>query len=174
MNNFVFSQDPLLFQSYSQPPQTDASIKQQMDDAYIRYKNMQDQYKNFQRPEYEPKDKLKELNDLLVSLNPEISGKILENIEYVSLIASLQKLIQDELLANIKWKVNSNEKAIKNMERQIEIINDAKKECEAEERKNLSELNDYMKNYSNITFDEYKRIKNGENIENDRNKKAKK
>ena len=45
----------------------------------------------------------------------------------------------------------------------MEIIKSAKDAVDTEQRKNLNEINDYVKNYSNITFDEYRRIKNGEN-----------
>jgi hypothetical protein len=41
-----------------------------------------------------------------------------------------------------------------------EIINTAKKEKNDENNRNLMELNDYIKNYSDLTFDEYKRLKN--------------
>ena len=46
----------------------------------------------------------------------------------------------------------------------MEMIDEAKHAIDDEQRRNINELNDYVKNYSNITFDEYKRIKNGGNI----------
>ena len=36
----------------------------------------------------------------------------------------------------------------------------AKKEKNDENNKNLMELNDYIKNYSDLTFNEYKQLKN--------------
>lgn len=171
MNNFVFSQDPILYQSpFPRQMNTEMDLKQQMDDAYVKYRNAQEQYRSMERPEM-PKDGVKELNDLLVSLSPEVAEKLAQNEEYAKLNIQLQNLVQRELLESIKWKINGNAGATKNMERQIEIINETKKENEAEERRNMSELNDYMKNYSNMTFDEYKRIKNGENNEENKSKK---
>ena len=41
------------------------------------------------------------------------------------------------------------------------------------ERQSMSELSDYMKNYSHLTFDEYKRIKSGETLIEMENKKKK-
>ena len=35
------------------------------------------------------------------------------------------------------------------------------KPCKEEEKQNFNELNDYMKNYSHLTFDEYRKLKNG-------------
>ena len=31
-----------------------------------------------------------------------------------------------------------------------------------EQNQNMNELNDYLKNYSHLTFDEYRRLKNGQ------------
>jgi hypothetical protein len=41
-----------------------------------------------------------------------------------------------------------------------EMIIMVNKEKTDEDRKNMVELNDYIKNYSDLTFDEYKRLKN--------------
>ena len=35
----------------------------------------------------------------------------------------------------------------------------ANKEKNDEDKKNMAELNDYIKNYPDLTFDEYKRLK---------------
>ena len=45
------------------------------------------------------------------------------------------------------------------MNRLKEIISDACKAKDDEDKKNLSELNDYIKNYSDLTFNEYKKLK---------------
>jgi hypothetical protein len=41
-----------------------------------------------------------------------------------------------------------------------DMILSTKKEKNDENSRNLMELNDYIKNYSDLTFDEYKRLKN--------------
>ena len=41
-----------------------------------------------------------------------------------------------------------------------DIILSTKKEKSDENNRNLMELNDYIKNYSDLTFDEYKKLKN--------------
>jgi hypothetical protein len=46
------------------------------------------------------------------------------------------------------------------MERLKDIITSAKKEKNDEHNRNLMELNDYIKNYSDLTFNEYKQLKN--------------
>ena len=50
-----------------------------------------------------------------------------------------------------------------------DILKQAKKEKEIQERQNIAEINDYMKNYSSMSFDDYKKIKNKKN-RNDDNK----
>ena len=45
------------------------------------------------------------------------------------------------------------------MNRLKDIINNMYKSKSEEEKKNLSELNDYIKNYSDLTFNEYKKLK---------------
>ena len=57
-------------------------------------------------------------------------------------------------------EVNSNPEAVSKMERLKDIITLAKKEKTDENNRNLMELNDYIKNYSDLTFNEYKQLKN--------------
>lgn len=164
MNNFFLNQDPLLFKStFSSPYQTEPEsqqIRQQLNDALIQYQNLQQQA--VQPP---LKDYLGELDTSLKNLNESAVEYLNSDDEYKKLNAELQAMIQQEIMRSVKWKINGNQAAIKNIQRQNEIINLANKTIEAEERKNLSELNDYVKNYSNITFDEYKRIKNSNSDE---------
>jgi uncharacterized protein YgfB (UPF0149 family) len=64
------------------------------------------------------------------------------------------------MLNNVKWKINNNPEAVSKMDKLRSIIMSAKKEKNEENNKNLMELNDYIKNYSDITFNEYKQLKN--------------
>lgn len=163
MNNFFLNQDPLLFKNtYSSPyePENDSQIRQQLNDAFLQYRNLQQQ--STQPP---IKDFLGELDTSLKNLNESTINILNSDEEYQRLNSELQSLIQQEIMSSVKWKINNNSSAVKNIQRQNEIIQRVNKTVEAEERKNLSELNDYVKNYSNITFEEYKRIKNSNNDE---------
>lgn len=157
MNNFVFSQDPLLFQSYqSKIPTTE--------DFETRQKQLNDmmfQYKQMAQPRTE-RDYLGELDTLIRSLRKEVSDNLMSDVDYTRLNGELQSLIQEEIMSGIKWRINSNSNAVKNIEKQIELINREKNKTEEEERKNINEINDYMRNYSSITFDEYKKLKNSD------------
>ena len=101
-------------------------------------------------------------------------SELMSNPEYVKLSKELQEIIQNEILMSIKWRINMNPTAVKNIERQMDIIKETNNNLENEQRRNILELNDYVKNYSNITFDEYKRLKNGEQSQEKTNNKPKK
>lgn len=158
-NNFFLNQDPLLFQNSYTPKFEDTSVyKKQLNDAMLQYKTLQQQG---QVPEFGNIDYLGNLDNLMKTLNSNEEDALKENSEYQSLNTELSNMIQKELIANIKWHINSNPNASKNIERQMEIIKNVKNAIDIEQRKNLNEINDYVKNYSNITFDEYRKIKNG-------------
>lgn len=153
-NNFFLNNDPLLFHSNNR----------QFDDN--PYNEIINQYKMMQQqPQvvHNQYDYLGELDRLIKTSNPNAIALLNDNDEYNKLSNDLSSLIQNEIMSSIKWKINDNQEAIKNIRRQTEIINEASKKLEDEQRQNLSELNDYVKNYSNITFEEYKKIKNEAN-----------
>ena len=160
-NNFFLNQDPLLFQnSYPSNFGDDTSFKKQMNDAMLQYKMLQQQR---QTVDLGATDYIGDLDSLLKTLSSAEEAALKDNAEYQKLNADLTNMIQKELMSSIKWHINSNPTASKNIEQKIVIIKATKDSVDAEQRKNLNEINDYVKNYSNITFDEYRRIKNGEN-----------
>ena len=91
--------------------------------------------------------------DILLVLNGDV--------EYLKINEDLQKMIQDEMMRSVKIKINSNPDAITKMERLKLLISTAKKQKSDEERKILADMNDYVKNYSDLTFEEYKQLKYG-------------
>jgi hypothetical protein len=70
-------------------------------------------------------------------------------------------MIQEEMLRSVKWKINSNPEAISKMNRLKDMINSAQRNKTNEDRKVMADINDYIKNYSDLTFDEYKQLKQG-------------
>lgn len=163
MNNFVFSgQDPLLFQSVIPRDNnvlSEPDLKRQMDVAMAQYQNLQQQYQNTQTQQQNTKDYLGELDNLTKNIDPEIAEKLNADIDYMRINAELQMLIQEEMLRNVKWKINSNPEAVNRMNKLKDIIVLANKEKNEVDRRNMIELNDYIKNYSDLTFDEYKKLK---------------
>jgi hypothetical protein len=161
MNNFVFSQDPLLFQSVIPPYQTqmpENDMKRQLDATMAQYQNLQNQIQQTQTSQQ--RDYLGELDSLTKNVKPEVAERLTVDVEYLKLNAELQNMIQEEMLRNVKWKINTNHIAVGKMDRIREIIVSANKELDDENNRNMMELNDYIKNYSDLTFDEYKQLKN--------------
>lgn len=159
MNNFVFSQDPLLFQSLI--PRQDNSF-QDGNDLRQQYETIMSQYQAIQQkqaPQTPQKDYLGELDTITREIDPDIAEKLSADADYNRINAELQYLIQEEMLKNVKWKINSNPEAISRIDKMKDIINTAKKEKADENNRNMMELNDYIKNFSDLTFDEYKKLK---------------
>lgn len=160
MNNFVFSQDPLLFQSVlpkqSNVYQDDNELKQQYDAITAQYQAMQQKMQQ-QTPS---KDYLGELDTLTRDIDQDVADKLSNDLEYSQINAELQYLIQEEMLKSVKWKINNNPTAVSKIEKLRELILLAKREKNDENNRNMMELNEYIKNYSDLTFDEYKKLKN--------------
>jgi hypothetical protein len=153
MNNIFLPNDPLLYNTpNTQFMQQD--LQQKMEQKYNEY---------MMRTMQNIPDKLSELDNKLKALSPQIVEMLSENSEYLELKDILQVTIQNELMMLIKTKINTNQEAIKNIDKQLSIIKTIETKVNDDERKNLSELNDYLKNYSNMTFDEYKKLKNSNN-----------
>lgn len=88
------------------------------------------------------------------------SAEMLNNdSEFISLNSQLQTLIQSEIMNLVKIKINSNPNAVENMKRQMELMKTTTQKVQMEEKQNIADLNDYVKNYSHLTFDEYKNLK---------------
>lgn len=156
-NNFFLNQDPLLYHGTTPSQGMDDMLQQRINDTVLQYNMLQQKRMDIKD------DLIGKLNGLTRGLNAETINVLNNSNEYARLNGELQSIIQDEILSNIKWRINSNPTAVKNIQRQMEMIEDAKHAIDDEQRRNINELNDYVKNYSNITFDEYKRIKNGGN-----------
>ena len=163
MNNFVFSGDPLL---YNQIVPNSTSITQDIPFQRVDYKtqleNLNNQYQALQRNmegQQQPKDLLDEIDGLIKSLDTNVLTELSNNPEFVELNSLIQTSIQEEIMKSVKWKVNGNPEMVSKMNRLKELIQTTSKAREEAEKQSLSELNDYIKNYSDMTFNEYKRLK---------------
>lgn len=149
MNNIFVNQDPLLRQSTYETP---TPIM-------------------FQQPLPSIKDSVGELDRTLKGLSSNVLNKLNENSHFNSLNSSFQSSVQQELLSLVRSRLNMDSGVVNNINEQLKIINEVKKEVESEKEESISEMNDYMKNYSHLTFDEYKRMKNGLPLEEPKKKK---
>jgi hypothetical protein len=167
MNNFVFGgSDPLLYSTMStnvqrqMPP--DMDVRQQLDTALAQYQQAQQNLLNRQppqQPERESKDHLGELDEIIKDLDESVMQRLQNNEEFITLNAEIQQMIQNEIMKSVRWKINTNPDAITKIDTLKRTIKTAQKEQQIEEKKSMVELNDYITNYSSMSFDDYKRIK---------------
>ena len=111
------------------------------------------------------KDNVKELDDALKSLSPSMVERLSQDSKFSVLNAEFQNIVQQELLLLVKNKLNMNPKIQNNIQEQLSIIEETKRNIEKEKESSINEMNDYMNNYAHLTFDEYRRMKNGEPLD---------
>ena len=145
MNNFFLNQpDPLLHNGmYENIPQS--ILLQQSSQQF--------------------KDNIGELDDALKSLSPASLERLSQNQRVSELNTIFQNIVQQELLSLVKNKLNMNSKIQNNIKEQLDIITETKRDIEKEKEASINEMNDYMNNYAHLTFDEYRRLKNGEPLD---------
>lgn len=157
MNNFVFgTTDPLLYsnivprQEYTEP-----DIKKQLDTVMMQYQQMQ------QSRQQEPpqKDWIGDFDNALKSLDADVAEALSTDQEFTQLNAMMQQDIQNEIMISIKWKLNNKQELVQRVKRMMDIIDNYNRTKANEDRKNLSEIADYIQNYSDMTFNDYKKLK---------------
>jgi hypothetical protein len=146
MNNiFLPSNDPLLYNT--QYYQRD--LQQKMDNKYNEY---------LIRTQQIP-DMLGDLDKKLKSLSPSVATELENDTEFMDLSNELKESINAEMVLLVKNQINSNSAYTKNIEKQLSIIKRVEAKASETEKRNMAELNEYLTHYSNITFDEYKKLK---------------
>ena len=120
-------------------------------------------YQQIQQNQY--KDNIGELDDALKSLSPSMVERLSQDQKFSALNAEFQNIVQQELLSVVRNKLNVNPKIQNNIKEQLDIIGETKRNVEKEKEASINEMNDYMNNYAHLTFDEYRRMKNGEPLD---------
>ena len=160
MNNFVFgTADPLLYNNMmsksSEPiyvPETD--IKRQLDNVMQHYQQLQQS-----KSDAPTRDWVGDFDKTLKNLDPEVAEAIANDQEFAQLNALTQQDIQIEIMSSIKWKLNNRSECVNRVKRMLDIIDYYSKNKANEDKKNIAELTDYIQNYSDMTFNEYKKMK---------------
>jgi hypothetical protein len=149
MNNFFLNQpDPLLHNGmYENIP--NPILLQQMQ----------------QQQQQQLKDNIGELDEALKSLTPSMVDRLSQDQKFSELNTEFQTIVQQELLLLVRSKLNMNPKIQNNVKEQLSIIEETKRNIEKEKEASINEMNDYMNNYAHLTFDEYRRMKNGEPLD---------
>ena len=146
MNNFFLNQpDPLLHNGmYENIPNP------------ILFQQMQQQ---------QFKDNVGELDEALKALTPSMVDRLSQDQKFSELNTEFQTIVQQELLLLVRNKLNMNPKIQNNIKEQLSIIEETKRNIEKEKEASINEMNDYMNNYAHLTFDEYRRMKNGDPLD---------
>lgn len=159
MNNFVFGADPLLY-SNTMPRNSEYpaehDIKRQLDNVMQQYQQLQ-QTKQVEQPI--SKDWLGEFDNTLKRLDEDVETNLSNDQEFIQLNALIQQDIQNEIMQSIKWKLNSKPETIQRVKRLMEIIDHYNHEKQNEDKRQMAEISDYLQNYSDMTFNEYKQMK---------------
>ena len=111
------------------------------------------------------KDIIGELDESLKSLSPSMVERLSQDQKFSTLNSEFQTIVQQELLLLVRNKLNMNPKIQNNIKEQLNIIDETKRNIEKEKESSINEMNDYMNNYAHLTFDEYRRMKNGETLD---------
>lgn len=159
MNNFVFgSADPLLYgatvprNEYVSEP----DIKRQLDAVMQQYQQLQ-QSKNTDKPPQ--KDWIGSFDDTLRGLDPDVAEQLNEDQEFIQLNALVQNDIQTEIMSSIRWKLNGKPETVSRIKRMMDIIDGYNRNKVNEDKRQMAEITDYLQNYSDMTFNEYKKLK---------------
>lgn len=158
MNNFVFGADPLLYSNTMPRNQEfvpDQDIKRQLDNVMQHYQQLQ-QTKQAEPPQ---KDWLGDFDNALKSLDEDVEIALSNDPEFAQLNLIVQQDIQNEIMQSIKWKLNNKPETIHRVKRMMDIIEHYNHEKHNEDKRQMAEISDYLQNYSDMTFNEYKQMK---------------
>ena len=162
MNNFVFgASDPLLYNNIIPNGQnalygSENDIKRQLDSVMQQYQQLQ-QSKQVETPQN--KDWVGDFDNTLKGLDSDVANALKEDQEFVQLNAVLQNDIQNEIMLSIKWKLNGKQDTVHRIKRMLDIIDNYNRDKANNDKKNIAELTDYIQNYSDMTFNDYKKLK---------------
>lgn len=162
MNNFVFgASDPLLYNNIIPNGQnvlygSENDIKRQLDNVMQQYQQLQ-QSKQVETPQ--SKDWVGDFDNTLKALDADVANALMEDQEFVQLNTVLQNDIQNEIMLSIKWKLNGKQDTVHRIKRMLDIIDNYNRDKANNDKKNIAELTDYIQNYSDMTFNDYKKLK---------------
>ena len=117
-----------------------------MNNIYINQDSLYQKYQNLTTDFYSLLQKEME------TLNEVEIAELTKYQPYVEANTKLGVLVQSELINLVKRQINNNPEVIKSV---IDSIKNYKKE----RTKEMSDFQDYIKNFSDITYKEYKQLK---------------
>ena len=159
MNNFVFGADPLLYSNIV--PKGQDAVYAQENDIKRHLDGIMQQYQQLQqnKPDAPVKDWLGDFDKTLKGLDSDVANYLMEDQEFTQLNNIIQQDIQNEIMMSIKWKLNNKQDTVQHIKRMLDIIDNYNREKVNEDKKQMAEISDYLQNYSDMTFNEYKQLK---------------
>lgn len=163
MSVFYHNDDPLLHQTLLQSSMMNQqSNPNNLSDAYAQmYKQQLMVEMQQQQQQQTVSDWVGDLDKAMKELDSNTIELLNNDIEFSTLNNQLQALVQKEIMSLVKYRINSNNGAVENIKRQMDIMRNTTQKVKDEEKQNFNDLNDYLKNYSHLTFDEYRKLKSG-------------
>jgi hypothetical protein len=131
-------------------------IRKQLDYVISQYQQLQQSKQSEQTANT---DWIGDYDKMLKSLDEDVAAQIMEDQEFSQLNAIIQQDIQSEIMLSIKWKLNGRQDSVQRIKRMMEIIEFYNRNKANEDKKNMAEISDYLQNYSDMTFNEYKQMK---------------
>lgn len=146
MNNIFLGNDPLLSnKDYI------SRLEQELSQQKSLYSKMNEQYA--------PTDYYGKMEEAYSKLSPQEQAEINSDEEYVHYMTLLNGFISQETINMIRNTLNSSERSKNVLKCLVEAIDRFHLRKTDENNARMSEFQDYMTNYSNMTFAEYKQMK---------------
>lgn len=101
-------------------------------------------------------DEIDKIEDSLSSVQKE---HLMQNAEYVDSLQYVTKLVQDEELRIIRPRIESSKMGQEALQRHLTLMRRLKKEVAQAEEQRSAMLDDYMRNHSDLTWNEYVAMK---------------
>lgn len=162
MSVFYHNDDPLLHQTMFQSSiMNQQNASNNLSDAYAQMYKQQLMMEMQQQQQPLVRDWVSDLDKAMKELDSRTIEMLNNDSEFSILNTQLQALVQKELMDLVKIKINSNNGAVDNIKKQMDIMKNTTQKIKDEEKQNFNDLNDYVKNYSHLTFNEYRKLKKG-------------
>lgn len=105
------------------------------------------------------KDHYLTLEESYVGLTEQDMMTLLNDENFSMLNRQLNGFVESEMMKVIRVNLNKNVEAVKVMNNMVDIVNSYKKRKTDENERIMDEMKDYMANFSDLTFTQYKELK---------------
>lgn len=144
--------DPLLdYGKFAKELETNIARQQE----YLnKFRNVQQQQ---EQPNY--KDYYLDLEQSYEGLNADDVNNMLQDAEFATLNNTLTNMINQETLKLVRVNLNKNQEAVNIINAMVKKVNEYKSSKAQITDNMMREMNDYLTNYSDISFKQYKELK---------------